>query len=83
MAGNPSNPMEKIERKPAHMKQGAPEQGLSMAKVKAAGRAWFKEHNGVACVAIACAFCAIALGIFLFVAFSDFGGSADFIYNQF
>ena len=54
-----------------------------MATVKEKGRAWFEAHNAVACVAIACAFCAIVLGIFFFVAFSDFGGSADFIYNQF
>ena len=78
-----NEPTAKTERKPAHMASQRPKQGLSMAKVKDAGRAWFEAHNGVACVAIACAFCAIVLGIFFFVAFSDFGGSADFIYNQF
>ncbi len=54
-----------------------------MAKVKETGRTWFAEHNGIACIAVALAFCAIVFGIFLFSAFSDFGGSADFIYNQF
>lgn len=76
-------PASKAERKPAHMASKQPRPSLSMATVKEKGRAWFEAHNAVACVAIACAFCAIVLGIFFFVAFSDFGGSADFIYNQF
>ncbi len=55
----------------------------TMERFKQDGREWFSRHNGVACVAIAIAFCAALFGLFLFVAFSDFGGSADFIYNQF
>ena len=66
-----------------HFKKEEPKQPLTMAKVKETGRAWFSEHNGIACIAVALAVCAIVLGIFLFSAFSDFGGSADFIYNQF
>lgn len=69
---------------PKHAKPAKPaKQQLSMARIKDSGRAWFARHNGVACVAIALAFFAALLGIFLFCAFSDFGGSADFIYNQF
>lgn len=73
---------------PTH-KTGAPKAAkpagprLDMARIKDAGRSWFARHNGVACAAIALIFCAAVLGIFLFCAFSDFGGSADFIYNQF
>lgn len=55
----------------------------TMEQFKQSSRDWFSRHNGVACVAIALAFCAALFGLFLFVAFSDFGGSADFIYNQF
>ncbi len=64
-------------------KKKAPKQAYTMEKFKQDGREWFSRHNGVACVCIALAFCAALLGLFLFVAFSDFGGSADFIYNQF
>ena len=71
------------EQSSKHFKKEEPKQLLTMAKVKETGRAWFAEHNGIACIAVALAFCAIVLGIFLFSAFSDFGGSADFIYNQF
>lgn len=46
-------------------------------------RAWFMDHNGIACVAIAVCACAAVLALFLFVVFSGFGASADFIYNQF
>jgi len=41
------------------------------------------EHNGIVCVCIAVLTCAALVGIFMFVTFLDFGGSADFIYNQF
>lgn len=61
----------------------AAKQTYTMAQFKQAGREWFAKHNGVACVAIALLFAAALFGLFLFVAFSDFGGSADFIYNQF
>lgn len=71
------------EQSGKHFKKEEPKQPLTMAKVKETGRAWFAEHNGIACIAVVLAFCAIVFGIFLFSAFSDFGGSADFIYNQF
>lgn len=45
--------------------------------------AWLNGHNALACAGI-CIGCAVALvGLFLFVVFSGFGSSADFIYNQF
>ena len=44
---------------------------------------WMNDHNRIACIAIALVMTAAILGLFLFVAFSGFGGSADFIYNQF
>ena len=45
--------------------------------------AWFGEHNLVACLGIAVGIAAALVGLFLFVTMSGFGGSADFIYNQF
>ena len=45
--------------------------------------AWFSDHNAVACAGIALGVAAAIVGLFLFVAFSGFGASADFIYNQF
>ncbi|MDO4807160.1 MAG: hypothetical protein Q4A07_07920 [Coriobacteriales bacterium] len=45
--------------------------------------AWLDEHP-VCSYAIVCGSVALALvGLFLFVTFSGFGSSADFIYNQF
>ena len=44
---------------------------------------WMNGHNRIACIAITLVMTAAILGLFLFVAFSGFGGSADFIYNQF
>ena len=44
---------------------------------------WMDENNGLACVGIAVVIAAAILGLFAFVAFSGFGASADFIYNQF
>lgn len=55
----------------------------NVAKIKEFGRNWFSEHNLVACICIAALFFATIVGIFAFVAFSDFSGSAEFIYNQF
>lgn len=44
---------------------------------------WLDEHPTCSYV-IVCAAVALALvGLFLFVTFSGFGSSADFIYNQF
>ena len=71
------------EQSGKHFEKKEPKQPLTMAKIKETGRAWFSEHNGISCIAVEIAFCSIALGNFLFSAFSDFGGSADFIYNQF
>lgn len=45
--------------------------------------AWLAGHNAVACAGV-CGGTAVALvALFLFVVFSGFGSSADFIYNQF
>ena len=45
--------------------------------------AWAADHNGVVCTAIALAMAAALTGLAAFVALSDFGASATFIYNQF
>ena len=44
---------------------------------------WMNGHNRISCIAIAMVMMAAIVGLFLFVAFSGFGASADFIYNQF
>ena len=46
-------------------------------------QSWMNEHNRLACATIAAGTLAVLMGLFLFVAFSGFGSSADFIYNQF
>ena len=46
-------------------------------------QAWMGAHNGLACAGICLVIAAMLIGMFLFVAFSGFGSSADFIYNQF
>ena len=46
-------------------------------------QSWMNDHNRTACIAIAIVMAASIVGLFLFVAFSGFGASADFIYNQF
>lgn len=50
-------------------------------KAKAAG--WLAAHNAVACAGIGVGVAAALVGLFLFVVFSGFSASADFIYNQF
>ena len=45
--------------------------------------AWLAEHNTVACTGIGIGVAVALVGLFLFVVFSGFGASADFIYNQF
>ena len=50
---------------------------------KAKASAWLAAHNAVACAGVAVGAAAALVGLFLFVAFSGFGASADFIYNQF
>lgn len=46
-------------------------------------QAWMNDHNRASCIAIASVMAVAIVGLFLFVAFSGFGASADFIYNQF
>lgn len=44
---------------------------------------WMDAHNALACTGIGILSAAAVTGLFAFVAFSGFGASADFIYNQF
>ena len=44
---------------------------------------WAQGHNALACAGIAVGAAVVLVGLFLFVVFSGFGASADFIYNQF
>ena len=44
---------------------------------------WMNDHNSAACAGIVVLVAVALIGQFLFVAFSGFGSSADFIYNQF
>lgn len=44
---------------------------------------WMDEHNSLTCTGIGALSAVALVGLFLFVAFSGFGASADFIYNQF
>ena len=46
-------------------------------------QSWMNAHNRLACATIALGVALALMGLFLFVAFSGFGASADFIYNQF
>lgn len=46
-------------------------------------QSWINGHNRLACATIALGTAVALVGLFLFVAFSGFGASADFIYNQF
>ena len=46
-------------------------------------QAWGAQHNSVACAGIVLGVAIALVGLFLFVVFSGFGASADFIYNQF
>lgn len=41
------------------------------------------EHPRLACFLIGTGAFAVLVGLYLFVVFSGFGSSADFIYNQF
>ena len=57
--------------------------GKKKPTFKSRASAWLAAHNSLACAGI-CIGAAVALiGLFLFVVFSGFGSSADFIYNQF
>ena len=44
---------------------------------------WLSAHEGLACLIVGASVAATLVGIFLFVTFSGFGSSAEFIYNQF
>ena len=44
---------------------------------------WLAAHNALACAGVGIGTAAALVGLFLFVVFSGFGSSADFIYNQF
>lgn len=46
-------------------------------------RAWLDEHNAFACAGVGICTAVALVSLFLFVTFSGFGASADFIYNQF
>ena len=46
-------------------------------------QSWMNEHNRISCATITVVTVAMLMGLFLFIAFSGFGASADFIYNQF
>lgn len=45
--------------------------------------AWLDSHNAIACTGVTVMSVCAIFGLFLFVAFSGFGATADFIYNQF
>ena len=45
--------------------------------------AWLDAHPTAACLIIGASVALALIGIFLFVTFSGFGASAEFIYNQF
>ncbi|MDO4536696.1 MAG: hypothetical protein Q4B54_00915 [Coriobacteriales bacterium] len=45
--------------------------------------AWLAAHPTGACVIVGASVAVALVGLFAFVTFSGFGGSAEFIYNQF
>lgn len=45
--------------------------------------AWLAAHPALADIAVGASVALALVGLFLFVAFSGFGASAEFIYNQF
>lgn len=57
--------------------------GKKKPTFKAKASAWLAAHNVLACAGIGVGAAAAIVGLFLFVVFSGFGSSADFIYNQF
>ena len=50
---------------------------------KSKASAWMNAHNALACLGVGAGMAVALVGLFLFVVFSGFGSSADFIYNQF
>lgn len=57
--------------------------GRKKPTAKQKAQRWMGAHNGIACTGIGTLAAIAIVGLFLFVAFSGFGASADFIYNQF
>ena len=57
--------------------------GKKKPTLKQKAVAWFDGHNALACAGLSVGVAASLVGLFLFVVFSGFGSSADFIYNQF
>ena len=51
--------------------------------LRAKASAWLANHNALACAGIGAGVAVALFGLFLFVVFTGFGASADFIYNQF
>ncbi len=44
---------------------------------------WLEAHPAAANAIVGCSVAAALIAVFVFVTFSGFGGSAEFIYNQF
>ena len=57
--------------------------GKKKPTLKSKASAWLDGHNAIACAGVSLGMAACIVGLFLFVVFSGFGASADFIYNQF
>lgn len=57
--------------------------GKKKPTLKAKASAWLAGHNALACAGVGVGVAVVLVGLFLFVVFSGFGSSADFIYNQF
>jgi hypothetical protein len=57
--------------------------GKNKPTVAQKAQGWMNAHNNAACLGIGAVTAASLIGMFLFIAFSGFGASADFIYNQF
>ena len=51
--------------------------------MKAQTLEFLAAHNAFACVLVGAGTAIALVGVFAFIAFSGFGASADFIYNQF
>lgn len=52
-------------------------------RLKSSVAQWADNHTALTCTAICLGVAASVIGLLAFVAFSDFGGTATFIYNQF
>lgn len=45
--------------------------------------AWLEAHSAIACALVGLSIAVALVSLFVFVTFSGFGSSAEFIYNQF